>query len=117
MVKSIHISDIEEINNIIRDKTFRLWKYSVSHSTLLLRSIDENRKIVDLLFTDVLKVNIPVKLSELCPIEKKEYDKYHYQHVFIQKDGNSYQIVSMQINCYLLESNDYSLMPYFENCI
>ena len=71
MVKSIHISDIEEINNIIRDKTFRLWKYSVSHSTLLLRSIDENRKIVDLLFTDVLKVNIPVKLSGLCLIEKK----------------------------------------------
>ena len=117
MVRSIHISDIQEINNIIRGKTFRLWKYSVSHNTLLLRSIDENREITDLLFTDVLKVNIPTKLSELHSIESKEYDKHHQQHILIQNDGNRYQIISPQVNCYLFESTDYSIIPYFKNCI
>ena len=116
MVRSIHISDVQEINNIIRDKTFRLWKYSVSHNTLLLRSIDENRKITDLLFTDVLKINIPTELSELHSIEKKEYDKYHYQYI-LQNNRTRYQIISMQVNCYLFESTDYSLAPYFEHCI
>ena len=117
MVRNTHISDIQEINNIIRGNTFRMWKYSVSHNTLLLRSIDENRIITDLLFTDVLKINIPTKLSELHSIERKEYDEYYHQHIFTDNKGSRHRIISLQVNCYLFESIDYSRAPYFKNFI
>ena len=111
------IKDILEINNIIQNKKFRLWKYSVSHRTLLLRAIEDNKVITDLLFTDVLKIDIPTDLCGLISIEADQHDQYHWKHTFTQNNGFKYSIISASVSCYFFESADYSLAPYFEHCI
>ncbi|MCP1224761.1 hypothetical protein [Sebaldella sp. S0638] len=111
------IKDISEINNIIQNKKFRLWKYSVSHRTLLLRAIENNKIITDLLFTDVLKIDIPTDLYGLVSIEAEQYDQYRWKHTFTQNEGLKYSIISASVSCYFFESADYSLASYFEHCI
>ena len=111
------ISDINKINDIIKNKTFRMWKYSISHRTLLLRAIDNNRIITDLLFTDVLKIDILTDVHELQLIEIKQYDECHKQHVLTQADKSRHTIISLTVSCCIFESTDYSVLPYFEHCI
>ena len=111
------IKDIQEISNIIRNKTFRLWKYSISHRTLLLRAIENNKVITDLLFADVLEINIPTELHGLVSIEAVQYDEYHRQYIFTLDDGRKCSVISVPVSCYFFESSDYSLAPHFEHCI
>jgi hypothetical protein len=49
-------------------RRFQVWTYTVSHGQLLLRSTKdaENRTQVDVLFKNVLSVNLPTLLDDLC---------------------------------------------------
>lgn len=55
------------------DRTFRLWAYTVSHSTLLVRSVASpaNPHNIDVVFYDVGLLQLPTTLVELTISEER----------------------------------------------
>jgi len=78
-------------------RNFRLWKYSPSHSTLLLRSnkseeiIDEQESTIDIDFTDVKYVELPISLTGVRLQEAVEVPAKIRE---IKQDGKVFELIS-----------------------
>ena len=73
------------MKNILENRLFKLWVYTVSHRCLLIRSEKQYPDIeypskyepnftLDIEFWGVLHINIPVSFNGLSIIHNKEYD-------------------------------------------
>lgn len=104
------------MNLYFKDRTFKLWKYSVSFSTLLMRSPKTSDSLtnIDLIFYGVKLIKMPsifkchcltsLSFSQDATILKEVGSETPKEEVFILKsDSESYYIIASFFN---IEENE-----------
>lgn len=80
-------------------RDFKFWHYNISHGELLIRSIksSERTKNVDIMFFDVIYVDLPRNLPNLIIEEPTDNDIIHVKKK-ISKPVNSENIIILSSN-------------------
>lgn len=111
------------------DQFFKIWEYTVSHSTLLIRHDEaENDRVIDVAFGSVDYLQIPkgfigLEIAEATEDEKDSLSSFiqkspnglPYNKVYVLiTEGKRYYIVASFCNVYDHENGyDYNLLTYF----
>jgi len=73
------------MRELLKNREFQIWQYSVSHSSLLIRSpYNKSMNIncnVDIYFSDVRYMAIPKFLGEILMVEPNESEKKYLEKI------------------------------------